>query len=103
MRNPLGSRVIVAGIAGIILGIAGEALINHIAGTIVVTDGMLWGAMLAILVVSLPNFTGMGSLTVRSDKPAINFIVGIGVFILLSLVVVALFFGIFWLIGRFVP
>ena len=103
MRNPLGSKTIIAGIVGIILGSAAEALINHIAGTVVITDGILWGAVLGILIVSLPNFTRMGSLTIRSDKAAINFIAGIGLFILVSLVAMLAFFGIFWLISRFLP
>jgi len=104
MRNNfLGGRVIVAGIAGILLGRVAEGLINRIAGAMVVADGMMWGAVLAILIVSLPNFTRMGYLTIKSDRPAINFVAGIGMFILISLVVIAVFFIIFWLIGRFLP
>ena len=101
MHNLFGGRVIAAGIAGIILGSAAEALINRIAGVTVVRDGVVWGAVLAILIVSLPNFSRMGHLTVRSDKPAINFMVGIGMFILISLVLIVLFFGIFGLVSRF--
>lgn len=100
MRNPFGSRTIAAGTAGILLGALSEVLINRVAGTTVVTDGLMWGAALAILLVSLPNFTHMGSLTTKSDKPVINFVVGVGVFLLISLAVVVLFYGIFSVIAR---
>ena len=89
-----------AGIAGIVLGSVAESLVNHVAGTTVVTDGMMWGAVLAILLASLPSFTRMGSLTAKSGNPAVDFVVGVGVFILISLVIMAAFFGLLWLIGR---
>jgi hypothetical protein len=103
MRNLGGSRVILAGVAGILLGSAAEALVNRYAAATVITDGMLWGAVLGVLVASLPNFTRMGSLAVHSDKSAINFVVGIGMFILISLVIVTLFLGVFSLFGRLLP
>ena len=100
MRNPLGSKVLVAGIAGVVVGGAVEALVNHLAGAAVVADGMMWGAVLAILIASFPNFAQMGSLTVKSDKPVVNFVVGIGMFVLISVVIVAVFFGLFEVISR---
>jgi len=45
----------------------------------------------------------MGFLTVRSDKPAIDLIVGIGVFILDSLVALAVLFGMLSQISRCSP
>lgn len=102
MRKLWGGRTFLAGIAGAILGSAAEALINNrIAGTIVVRDGLMWGAVLAIFVASLPSFTRMGYLTVKSDKTAINFVVGVGMFFLISVVGIVVFFGVFWLISRF--
>jgi hypothetical protein len=101
MRKFWGGRTILAGIAGAILGSVAEALINRLAGTIVVRDGLMWGAVLAILVASLPSFTRMGYLTVKSDKTAINFVVGVGMFFLISVVGIVVFFGVFWLISRF--
>ena len=98
-----GSRTILAGIAGAILGAAAEALINRSAGSVMVVDGLMWGAVLGILIASLPSFSRMGYLTVKSDKPAVNFVVGIGVFILISVVGTVVFFAIFWLITRFLP
>jgi len=102
LRNPLGSKVLVAGVAGIVLGHAAEALINHLAGATVVTDGMTWGAVLGIFLVSIPSFTRMGSLTVKSDKPAVNLIVGVGMFVLMFAMIVAVFFGVFWVISSFI-
>lgn len=100
MRNPLGSKTLVAGIAGVVLGSVVEALVNHLAGAAVVADGMMWGAVLAILIASLPNFAQMGSLTVKSDKPAVNFVVGIGMFVLISVVIATIFFGLLRVISR---
>ena len=100
MRNLGGNRVLIAGIVGIILGIAAEALVNRIAGTTVLTDGMLWGAVLGVLVASLPNFTRMGALVSRSERPAVHFFIGVALFVLISLVIMGLFFGIMALLGR---
>jgi len=102
LRNPFGSKVLIAGVAGVVLGSVTEMLINHLAGATVVTDGVMWGAVLAILIVSLPNFARMGALVTKGDKLAVNFVVGIGMFVLISVVVVAIFFGLFWFIGRFI-
>jgi hypothetical protein len=100
MRNLGANRVLIAGIAGIILGIAAEALVNRIAGATVFTDGMLWGAVLGVLVASLPNFTRMGALVSKSEKPAVRFLIGVALFILISLVIMGLFFGVVALLGR---
>lgn len=101
MRNPLGSKVLLAGVAGAVLGGIAQALINRIAGTTLMADGVMWGAVLAIFVASLSNFTRMGYLTVKSDKPAVNFLVGMGMFCLISLIIITIFLGIFWVLSRF--
>jgi hypothetical protein len=102
MGNPWG-KVILAGIAGIVAGMLAEPLINELAGRIVLTDGMLWGAVLGIFIASIPNFTRMGSLTVKSDKPAVQFLAGVGMFMLISLIIIVLFFGLFSILSRFLP
>ncbi len=89
-----------AGIAGAILGGAAETWINRTSGTVAVRDGLMWGAVVGVFFASLPNFTRMGYLTVKSDRSAINFVVGVGMFIVISLVGSAVFLGIFWLITR---
>jgi hypothetical protein len=100
MRNLGGTRVLVAGIAGIVLGMAAEALVNRMAGATVLTDGMLWGAILGVLVASLPNFARMGALVSKSDKPVVHFLIGVVLFVLISLVIMAAFLGIIALLGR---
>jgi len=100
MRNVWGGRWILAGIGGAVLGAVVEAVVNRLAGRPVLTDGIMWGAVLAILLASLPNFLQMGRLVVKSDRPAVNFLVGILMFVIISLVIMTIFFGIFLLLGR---
>jgi hypothetical protein len=103
MRKLFERRTLLAGIAGAVLGAAAELLINRITGTTVVRDGLMWGAVVGILVASLPSFTRMGYLTVKSENTTVNFVVGVGMFFLISVVGIAVFFGVFWLISRFLP
>jgi hypothetical protein len=100
MRNVWGGRWILAGVAGAVLGGLAEALVNRLAGKTLLVEGMMWGAVLAILVISLPNLTQMGHLLVKSERPAVNFLVGIVMFLVISMVLITLFFGIFLLLGR---
>jgi hypothetical protein len=100
MRNPFGGRTITVGIAGIVLGGLAEALINRLVGTTVITDGIMWGAVLAILASSLPNFARMGSLAVKSERPIINVAVGAALFLLISVLVVGFFYVVFLVFGR---
>jgi hypothetical protein len=101
LRNAWGGRWILAGVAGAVLGGLAEALVNRLAGKPLLVEGMMWGAVLAILLISLPSFAQMGRLVVKSERPAVNFLVGIFMFMLISSVLVAVFFGIFLLLGRF--
>ncbi len=89
-----------AGVAGAVLGGLAEALVNRLAGKTLLVEGMMWGAVLAILVISLPNFAQMGHLLVKSERPAVNFLVGIVMFLVISILLITLFFGIFLLLGR---
>ncbi len=100
MRNAWGGRWILAGVAGAVLGGLVEALVNRLAGRTFLMDGMMWGAVLAIAVISLPSFAQMGRLVVKSERPAVNFLVGIVMFLVISIVLITLFFGIFLLLGR---
>jgi hypothetical protein len=103
LRRFWGSRPILAGIAGAILGAVAELLVNRIAGRAVLANGLMWGAVVGVLVASLPSFTRMGYLTVKSENQAVNFVVGVGMFIVISVVGSVVFFGIFWLLARLLP
>ena len=100
MSNPLGGKTILVGLVGIVLGGLAEALVNRIAGTTVIREGMMWGAVLAIAAVSLRNFTQMGRLATKSDKPVLNLLVGVGLFVLISAIVIGFFYLILLVIGR---
>jgi len=100
MRNIWGIRWILFGVAGAILGGLVEALVNRLAGRTLLVDGMTWGAVLAILWISLPSFGQMGRMVIKSDRPAVNFLVGILMFVIISVVLMTFFFGIFLLAGR---
>ena len=100
MRNLWGGRWILAGVLGAVVGGLVEALVNRLAGKPMIVEGMMWGAVLAILLISLPSFGQMGRLVVKSDRPAVNFLVGIVMFVVISLLLIVLFFGIFLLLGR---
>ena len=100
MRNPMGGKTLLAGIAGMILGGLAEVLVNRLAGATVLRDGMMWGAVLAIAAMSVGNFTQMGRLAVKSDKPVVHFVVGLGLFVLISAIAIGVFSLIFLAIGR---
>lgn len=100
MDKPGGSRWLLVGIAGVVVGGLFEALVNRLAGRAVIVDGMMWGAVLAIFLISLPNFAQMGRMVAKSDRLAVNFLVGVLLFIVISVVLVTFFLGIFLLAGR---
>jgi protein-S-isoprenylcysteine O-methyltransferase Ste14 len=100
MQSRAGSRVLLAGVAGIVLGVAAQELINARAQKPLVADGMLWGAVLGVLIASLPSFSRMGALVAKTNRPVVHFVVGVALFILISLVIVALFLGLFALLGQ---
>lgn len=103
LRRFWGSRAILAGIVGAFVGLMAEPLVNGIAGRAVVQDGLMWGAVVGVLIASLPSFTRMGYLTVKSENRAVNFVVGVGMFIVISVVGSAIFLFIFSLLARLLP
>jgi len=94
LRKFWGSRSILAGIVGAALGGVVELLVNRLAGRGVLENGLMWGAVVGVLIASLPSFARMGYLTVRSENQAVNFVVGVGMFIVISVVGSAIFFAI---------
>jgi len=100
MRRLIVNRTLLAGIAGIILGASTQAIINGISGRAVITDGIMWGAVLGVLAASLPGLVQMGALTVKSSHAPVNLIVGLALFMLISLVVALIFYAMFFVLGE---
>jgi len=103
LRRFWGSRAILAGVVGAILGLVAEPIVNGIAGRVLLQDGLMWGAVMGVLIASLPSFTRMGYLTVKSENQVVNFVVGVGVFFVISVMGSLIFFSILWLITRLLP
>jgi hypothetical protein len=103
LREFWGSRPVLAGIAGAIVGAVAELIVNRIAGRALLANGLMWGAVVGVLIASLPSFTRMGYLTVKSENQAVNFVVGVGMFIVISVIGSVVFLGILMLITRLMP
>lgn len=97
LRQPL-----VAGVLGAALGMIAEGILNQLLGARVVTDGVLWGAVAAVAVASLPNFRQMGSRLLADGEPWQQLIVGLGAFVVISVIIVMAFFLVFSLMIRLV-
>jgi len=100
MRSLWVNRTLVAGSVGLVLGGLAETMINRLAGTAVISDGITWGAILGILAASLPSFARMGSLVVKSDKSLVHCTVGVLVFLLISAAIIVFFYGVFGVFVR---
>ena len=97
-----GIRSVLLGIVGGLVGSAFETLLNRATGRSVVTDGLLWGAVLGVLVSSLSSFPRMGSLVVKNASPPIAFLVGVGLFLVISAALVLVFLAAVFVIGHFI-
>ncbi len=100
MRRPTDRRALYAGLLGAIVGGLGQQVVNRLLGTAVIRDGILWGAVLAIVVASLPNLVSMGSLVTRRQSSWLNFAVGLALFLGISAIVLTSFYILFQLLGR---
>ena len=100
MQSGWGRKSIVWAVLGAVAGSLLESLVNGAAGRVLVQDGLIWGAAVALFVMSIPNFARMGQMTVKSDKPAVNLAVGFGLFILISIVLALVMMGILLALGR---
>jgi hypothetical protein len=96
----INSRMIIAGVLGMILGAVAQELVNGVAGGIVIHDGLLWGAVAGVALASTPNFLQMGSHLIRTDNRALQFIVGLAAFVLISAVIIVAFLAIFSVLAR---
>ena len=100
MRRPSLNRTFLAGIAGMILGATAQAIINGMSGRTLIKDGMMWGAVFGVLAASLPGLVEMGALTVKSKHPPVNLLVGLALFMVISLLVVLIFYAMFFVLGE---
>jgi hypothetical protein len=87
-------------VLGAVVGTLLEGGVNGVVGYEVIRNGQIWGAALALFLVSLPNFARMGQLTVKSDKPAVNLAAGLALFVVISVFLSVVFFAILALIAR---
>jgi len=91
-NRPLGGKTLLFGLLGAALGGLAEALVNRQTGSTLIRDGMMWGAVLAITALSLRNLAQMGQLAVKSDKPVVNLVVGLLLFVLISAAAIGFFY-----------
>ena len=102
MRDLAGGRWILWGIIGAVVGGLAQTLVNRAAGTELLRDGMLWGVVLAYMILSVPSFARMGQLAVGGNRHATNLIVGVLLFVVISALIIGVFVGFLWLVGRLV-
>jgi hypothetical protein len=95
----INSRMIIGGVLGMILGAIAQELVNGMAGGMVIRDGLLWGAVAGVALASTPNFLQMGS-HFRTENRALQFIVGLAAFVLISAVIIVAFLAIFSVLAR---
>ena len=102
MQSGWGWKSMVVAVLGALAGTLLESVVNGMAGRVLIRDGLIWGAVAAMFVMSLPNFARMGQMTVKSRRPAINMAAGFGLFVLVSLLLVLIMTGILLGLGRLI-
>ncbi|MBC7262896.1 MAG: hypothetical protein H5T64_00885 [Chloroflexi bacterium] len=99
LKGMLNWRILIGGLLGAFLGRALESLLAQVGGPILISDGMVWGAVIGLFVISLPNFERMGTLILGHQQRGINVLVGIFAFIAISIVILVIFMVIIWAVG----
>ena len=87
---------------GVILGAIAADIANRLGAAVTVQDGILWGAVVGLVVTYTPYFLRSGKMVTKRDNKALNFIAGVGVFLGISAVIVLIFLGIFWVLSLFI-
>ena len=87
---------------GIVLGAVVAGLLSNAGVAVTVDEGILWGAVAGLVVTYSGYFLKSGKMVTKRDNPVLNYIVGVGVFLVISAVIIAIFFGIFWVISLFI-
>jgi hypothetical protein len=88
---------LLAGVLGAVIGVLAEGALNRALGATVISDGALWGALVAIAVASLPNLRGMGAKLLKGGAAWQQLVVGITAFLVISVGILFIFLLIFWL------
>ena len=87
---------------GIVLGAVAAGLLSNAGVAVTVDEGILWGAVAGLVVTYSGYFLKSGKMVTKRDNPVLNYIVGVFVFLAISAVIIAIFFGIFWVISLFI-
>ena len=82
--------------------VSNEASGHGLIGRVLIRDGQLWGAVVALFAMSIPNLAQMGRMAVKSDRPAVNLAVGFGLFVVISLLIILIMVGILLGVGRII-
>jgi hypothetical protein len=101
MRSPL-TQQLLAGAVGAVIGLLVEGALNRALGATVISDGALWGALVAVAVASLPNLRGMGAKLLKDGAPWQQLVVGIVAFLVISVGIILTFLLTVWLYSRLV-
>jgi hypothetical protein len=102
MQSGWGWKSVAWAVLGAVVGALLESMVNGAAGRVLIQDGLIWGAAVAMFVMSIPNFARMGQMTVKSDKPAVNLAAGFALFVLISVLLVLIMMGILLGLGRLI-
>ena len=87
---------------GIVLGAAVAEVARAFGATVAIQDGILWGAIVGLVISYTPYFLRSGKMVTKRDNKALNFVAGVGVFLGISAVIIAIFLGIFWVLSLFI-
>jgi len=88
--------------AGIVLGAVVAGLLSSAGVAVTMDEGILWGAVAGLVVTYSGYFLKSGKMVTKRDNPVLNYIVGVFVFLAISAVIIAIFFGMFWVISLFI-
>ena len=102
MPSGWGWKSIVVALLGAVVGALLEPVVNGLTGRVLIRDGQLWGAVVALFAMSIPNLAQMGRMAVKSDRPAVNLAVGFGLFVVISLLIILIMVGILLGVGRII-
>ena len=89
-------------VLGVVLGAVVADIASRLGASVTVQDGILWGAVVGLVITYTPYFLRSGKMVTKRDNKALNFVAGVGVFLAISAVIVVIFLGIFWVLSLFI-